>query len=37
MELASYNPSGTLSLEVGPRFLENVCTPLLGYTENGVT
>jgi hypothetical protein len=34
MERALCNPSGTQSFEMGPRFLENVCTPLLDYTEH---
>jgi hypothetical protein len=34
MELASNNHSGGQNFGVGPRFLENVCPPLLGYKEH---
>ena len=29
MELASCHPSGAENFEVAPRFLENLCTPVL--------
>jgi len=35
MELASCHPSGTLNFEVGPRFLEHLCTTV--YFSFGLT